>query len=264
MANQSNNRAIDDMKLWSVKCLNVKAGQKCCYIRSCAILPNKQLIFADENNQRLVVIGNDGNHVFDIIVSHRPFDIEPIDSEKIAVSYGMAKYIEIINIGNKKVESRMNLKGFCSGITLVNGKLLVLVNGHGIQEIDLMKRTITSLELPVKQSFVITSGGDRLYCADLKSNSLCCYMSGILVWRLTSPLLQISQAISADACGNVFLAETDSNQIVAISCDGGNTRKLLDDKQGIILPSAVYYDKSTKHLLVCNRENGRAFLYSLM
>ncbi|CAC5400824.1 unnamed protein product [Mytilus coruscus] len=90
------------------------------------------------------------------------------------------------------------------------------------------------------------------------------YMSGILVWRLTSPLLQISQAISADAYGNVFLAETDSNQIVAISCDGGNTRKLLDDKQGIILPSAVYYDKSTKHLLVCNRENGRAFLYSLM
>lgn len=259
-----NNRSIDDMKLWSVKRFDVKAGQKCCYIRSCAILPNKQLIFADENNQRLVVVGTDGKHVCDMIVSQRPFDIEPIDSAKIAVSYGIAKYIEVINIEDKKVESRMELKGFCSGLTLVNGKLLVLVNGHGIQEIDLTIKTVTSLELPVKQSFVITSGGERLYCADLQSNSLCCYMSGILVWRLTSPLLHISQAISADEYGNVFLTETDTNQIVAISFDGANTRKLLDDKQGINLPSAVYYDKSTKHLLVCNRENGRAFLYSLM
>lgn len=260
-------RSIGDMKIWlkqNIK-LRSRSDTKYPYIRSCLISPTKEIVFADEHNKRLIVYSKDGVFTRDICLSGRPFDLETIYSDRIVVSYGIGKYVEIINLQNGKVDKRMKLNGFCSGISYLNGRLFVLVNGIGIQEIDLVKNTMTTLEANVGKAFVLTTTENRIYYTDLETNTLCCCdMTGMPLWDVTSPLLDCIQSISADVFGNVFMAATQSNQIVAISSDGQNIRKFLDDKQGIILPVAVYYDKSDKCLLICNRDSRQAYMYNLM
>lgn len=260
-------RSIGDMKIWLKQNIKLQSSSdtKCSYIRSCLISPTKEIVFADENNKRLIVYSKDGVFARDMCLSGRPFDLETIDSDRIVVSYGIGKYVEIINLQDGHVDKRMKLNGFCSGISYLNGKLFVLVNGIGIQEIDLVKNTMTTLEANVGKAFVLTTTENRIYYTDLETNTLCCCnMTGMPLWDVTSHLFDCSQSISADVFGNVFIAATQSNQIVAISSDGQNIRKFLDDKQGIILPAAVYYDKSDKCLLICNRDSGQAYMYNLM
>lgn len=254
------------MKLWKTKSLNMNKGNRCSYVRSCTILPNGSIIVVDENNSRIVVWSQDKTYPHDLQLSNKPFDVEHIGSNKVAVSYGIAKYIEILDIETSVVDKTLKLKGFCSGLTHIADRLYVLVFGHGIKIVNLFTLSVLNeIPLNAKKTFSITSCKDFLYCLDLGNDAIFCIdVNGVLIWNFKSPALHECQALTADVQGNIFVAAPHTNQILSISADGRDIKKLLDYKNGIMLPSAIYYDKTEKRLLVCDRDSCKATLYNFM
>ncbi|XP_063420778.1 uncharacterized protein LOC134705995 [Mytilus trossulus] len=75
-------------------------------ITGCIILSDYRIIFADYTGSMLMEYNNKGKHIRDILVDHRPFDLAAVYSDRIVVSYGVSKYMEIINT-NRENEGRM-------------------------------------------------------------------------------------------------------------------------------------------------------------
>lgn len=258
-------RPVQDMKLWHTKKMAITKGDKCSYFRSCAALPDGSVVFADENNRRLIIMGIDRNHSYDLELSDKPFDIESIGSNNIAVSYGNINKLEVWDLDQKCVLSKLKLKGFCSGLTHIDNKLYVLVFNHGIQVIDLGTLSVIK-EIPTSDAtFTIASCYDRLYYIDLRLKILFCInQNGLLIWKIKSENLDECQTLTIDTHGNVFATAPHLNKIISVSADGTRIQTLLDFKDGFHLPAAIHYDKVNKRLLICERENCNALLYSFI
>jgi DNA-binding beta-propeller fold protein YncE len=65
-------------------------------------------------------------------------------------------------------------------------------------------------------------------------------------------VLQHPCGISVDNDGNVFVVGYSSNNVVVISSDGQRHRQLLSNKDGLVNPTVLDYDRSTNNLLVEN------------
>lgn len=70
-------------------------------VSNCKMLPNGRLIFIDTENKRLVIHNKDTYVYRNLRVSDPPRDFTVLDSDRVAVTFGI--YIEILNI----VTSRM-------------------------------------------------------------------------------------------------------------------------------------------------------------
>ena len=73
---------------------------------------------------------------------------------------------------------------------------------------------------------------------------------------------KMSVGISVDNYGNVYVAGRYSINVVVISPDGQRHRELLSNKDGLVNPMVLDYDRSTDMLLVVN-QRGIAFLYDV-
>ena len=73
---------------------------------------------------------------------------------------------------------------------------------------------------------------------------------------------KMSVGISVDNDGNVYVAGFDSINVVVISPDGQRHRQLLSNKDGLVNPMVLDYDRSTDRLLVVNQSD-IAFLYDV-
>jgi hypothetical protein len=80
-------------------------------ISGCDFLSIGHVLLADcIGEKQLMQHNSDGKHVKDIQLSNEPYDLTTIDSQHIAVTYGVEGYIEIINIITDEVETVENLQ----------------------------------------------------------------------------------------------------------------------------------------------------------
>ncbi|CAG2216034.1 unnamed protein product [Mytilus edulis] len=230
-------------------------------ISGCVILPNGHLLIANNTHEKQLVLYSDtGEHIRDIPVCARPFDITVIDSNRIIVTYTDTKFIEIIDSNSFNVEKRIKLKNSCFGISIEDGRLY-LTRGNAIHILDLSGTQLDTLKVKSDSALYITTSRDRIFYTDCTNNSVhCCSLLGEDVWQFTNELLACPYDVAVDMYNNVYVVGYNSNNLTIIQQDGKDSRTLLTDSNGLDSPSAVYYSKEKRTLLICN-ENGKVALY---
>ncbi|CAC5369282.1 unnamed protein product [Mytilus coruscus] len=87
-------------------------------LSGCTMLINGNWLMANDlGNAVLMEYSEDGKHIRDIPCSGRPFDMTVIDTERIAITYGYRKYVEILNMKNNTVQMSVTFKHYCFGIS---------------------------------------------------------------------------------------------------------------------------------------------------
>ncbi|VDI63521.1 Hypothetical predicted protein [Mytilus galloprovincialis] len=254
-------RSVHNTELLLRKQFIIVQKGKTMNILGCAILANGNSLFAVKN--LLMEYNKDGIFVRDIPVSEEPWDLTVIDTDQIAVSYKYLNYIEVIDLKKMAVLNTMTLKNNCRGISYSDGKIYVVVDGSGIEVLD-MEGTILNTIKCDKNAFHIATIDDIIYYTAPMSNTVhCCNTAGNRIWNFKDRSLSTPGGIASDSFKNVFVVGIHSNNLMILQKDGTVSKTLLTEADGLDRPVRLYYNKETNILLLCNQTNGFAFLYSV-
>jgi hypothetical protein len=256
--------SIDDIKLTLYS--NIKIPKEISNRSSgCVFCLNGKMLFTDCNEQKLVILNNNGTLDKEITCSpHHSRDVTLIDDSTVAVS--TSDDIRIINIDTKCTERVIKTTGRCYGIAYHKGTLLWCEGSKGLIKIELSDDRITTLVKDVNlpnQSFA-TTFGDKIFQTNLVNNSVTCYtINGEKLWEFKDEsVLRIPVGVAVDNNCNIYVTSYYYKKVIVLSPDGKQWRQLLDQNDGMSCPYAIYIDRTTNNILITNY-NGSAFLYHI-
>ncbi|XP_071149225.1 uncharacterized protein [Mytilus edulis] len=227
----------------------------------CIILPNGNLLIANSACKSLIEYSDTGEHIRDIQVSGSPCCIAVVDSNRIVVTYGTAKFLDIMNNITFKVEEKISFQKSIRGVSQANGRLYVVTGCGTINILDLSGRQLETLEILSNSTTYLTTSGDRIFYYTDKVH--CCLMNGEELWKFESKNLICPRDAAADGNHNVYVVDFHSNNLTIIQHDGKDSKILLTESDGLESPRAVYYDNEKRTLLICN-QGGTFFLYKVV
>ncbi|CAC5388387.1 unnamed protein product [Mytilus coruscus] len=187
-------------------------------------------------------------YVFDVayIIEDNTLVVTSGDSERLGIT--------IINIQNKNIKQEIPVDSYCYGIAVKDIQLIC--SAAGIQLIDPYNNATNEIvceQLP-KYCYV-AHFGDKMYHTNNKTESVICYeQQGTVQWTFKNKsVLKNPCGISVDNDGNVYVVGNTSNNVVVISPDGKQHKKLLTASDGLSKPYSLDFCRSTNRLLVANR-----------
>ncbi|XP_071149178.1 E3 ubiquitin-protein ligase TRIM71-like [Mytilus edulis] len=259
-------KSLDDLKLILQKTITT-GGMK---IRGCCISVNGEFFFTDYNlRKRLNVIASDGKFKFDMLLDPSyGYDITIINEKTIAITSGSSSEhigIDIIDIESRKKIKFISLPDRPWGITRDQDSLFVCVERRGIYRVNTLDYTTSHLiSCKLSGSTYISVFAEKIYYTDWLNHTVdCCDRKGSSVWRFKKEsVLRNPRGITVDNEGNVFVVGEHSSNVVMISNDGKHYKQILTIDDGLRKPSAIFFDKQTRKLLVANKQE-TAFLYSV-
>ena len=112
--------------------------------------------------------------------------------------------------------------------------------------------------------YYVATSGDKLYYTNSSTHTVtCCDLNGTTQWEFNDErVLRCPLGISVDNDENVYVVGLYSRNVVVISPDGQRHRQLLSDKDGLVNPRLLDFDKSTDTLLVVSYKT-TAFLFDV-
>jgi DNA-binding beta-propeller fold protein YncE len=258
--------AIEDVKLVLKQPIEISGQTDSMNISGCDLLSIGHVLLADcIGEKQLMQHNSDGKHVKDIQLSNEQYDLTTIDSQHIAVTYGVEGYIEIINIITDEVETIIKTGDRCLGISYFDGKLYTVVGWQAILVTDLCGKTLTTIELYTDHAGCIATNKDGIVYSDFVNNTVTyCTFEGKRIWEFRSESVSFPRGLAFDNNQNVFVAGSDSNNVTIISRDGKTSRTVLTESNGLEYPRAVSFDKRHGLLLVCNVGNKKAAIFEVI
>jgi outer membrane protein assembly factor BamB len=245
--------------------VNIKRKRDERYVSGCLFLPTGDILigdYHDENSNKVRMHNKDGKHIRNISVSYNPFDLTLFDSERVAIWYGVIGTVDILNLTTNRIEKTFEHKSCCCGISYEDGRLYTVVDHHGIIVTDLLGKHLDTIKEGVVGATYITTEKDRIYACSYISNTVKCYSkTGELLWIFSDDLLLAPSGLVIDSNRNILVFGEDSNNLTVISRDCKTRTILLNIENGLQKPKAILYNKDNNVLLVCNLENGKAYLY---
>ncbi|CAC5356920.1 unnamed protein product [Mytilus coruscus] len=255
-------RNISDVKLQLIKTFQIQRNAEI-RISGCVTLPNGHLLISNTTNEnQLIEYSDTGEHICDIPVLGRPFDITVIDSNRIVVTYPDMKILEILNCNNFNIEKKISLQNKCFGISVEEGSLYVIMSeDYTIQVLDLSGKQLETLNIASNSVLFITTSRHGIFYTDYVNNIVhCCSLKGEELWQFKS---ESPFGVAVDNYNNVYVVGLISNNLTIIQHDGKDSKTLLNKLDGLEEPTPLYYDKEKSTLLICN-QNGMVALYKVV
>ncbi|CAC5361308.1 unnamed protein product [Mytilus coruscus] len=251
---------VADIELKLMTKVNIKKEGHM-YITGCAILPNEHLLFANHTYKyKLLEYSEEGNFVGSIQVSATPYDKTVLDSDRIAITYGIKRFFEIFNYRNSRVEKKIKTGGDCWGLSQSNGKIYVKLDK--VEGFDITGRKVYIVDAECRD--YISASKNNIFCSNYLNGTVCCYdMKGQEVWKFQNDSLQYPYGVANDRSGNVFVVGRTSRNLIRIENDGKTYKNLLNLEEYSI-PGAVCYYKDKNSLLICNENGGQCALYNVL
>ncbi|XP_063420940.1 uncharacterized protein LOC134706161 [Mytilus trossulus] len=242
---------------------DIKGSNQAIY--GCIVLPDDRIIVADYyGSGKLMEYNNDGKHIRDIPTSNEPYSLTSIDTDRIAVTYGNAKYLEIINTTGNGDRKKVKCSDNCWDISYQDQKLYVVVFRQGIVVMDLNGKTLNTIDIYASGVSDITTTSDRIYYTNYISNSVhCCSMTGQEIWVFDNKSISKPRRLFVDSNQNVFVVGQTSNNLTVIQHDGKDSKVLLTGRDGLESPTVVHYSNQNK--IVClGYKKGSVALYQVL
>ena len=259
--------SIDNIQLNLKKQINTKGPST----RGCCLLTDGRMVVSSYIDDTVRFINKDGVNLFQIRkgkTGFRSYDTVYIkDNNSVAVSSGGVgkQCITIIDIDKKKIMTTISMDTRICSMAVRGRTIYYCAGDKGLKMINLSDKSVSDI-INSKMSdydYVATSR-DKLYYTTFNTHTVtCCDLHGTTQWQFKdNRVLQCPCGISVDNEGNVYVVGHVSHNVVVISPDGQRHRQLLSNKDGLVLPSALDYDRSTNRLLVVNNI-GTAFLFDV-
>ena len=256
--------SINDIKLTLYS--NIKIPNEISHSsRGCVICPNGKMLFTDNNEQKLVILNNDGTLDKEITCSpYYPLDVTLIDDSTVAVSTSSG--IRIINIDTKRTERVIKTTNNCYGIAYHKGTLLGCEGSRGLIKMKLSDDRITTLVEDVKlpnESFV-TTFGDKIFQTNHRNNSVTCYaINGEKLWEFRDKsVLRQPLCVAVDNNCNIYVTSYYYKKVIVLSPDGKQWKQLLDQNDELSAPYGISIEKTTNNILITNYY-GSALMYHI-
>ena len=148
----------------------------------------------------------------------------------------------------------------------VRGRTIYYCAGDkGLKMINLSDKSVSDIinSYMSHLDYVATSRDKLYYTSFNKHTVTCCDLHGTTQWEFNDQrVLQRPCGISVDNGGNVYVVGIGSNNVVVISSDGQSHNQLLSNKDGLVRPAVLDYDRSTNNVLVVN-DSYTAFLFDV-
>ncbi|CAC5401296.1 unnamed protein product [Mytilus coruscus] len=248
--------------------LKQKLQTSCIVTRGCCVSVKCGYLFTDYNGgyEKLVALNSNGNHeyIIDFPNPYNSFDLVFIDDNTVAVTtgYSHGTGVMIIDLPIKQVNMFVELPDTPFGITFDGESLICCSSENGIYMISCsdfsytnIRNTIVSLHS--HDSYVATHGDNIFYTASYEDKVSCLNRHRReIVWVFTNEsVLKTPEGIAVDDKGNVFVVRTRSCNIVVISPDGKQYNQIKIFERDFLYPSAIFFDKIRKQILVANEDN---------
>lgn len=257
-------RYVKDTSLQLRKKFEIKKNGNTMYISGCELLANGNLLIADNTGHNILMEYNEEGHcIRDIPVGANPYDLTVIDTDHIAVSYSPLNYIEFIDLKKTKVLKKVEFENPSRGISYSDGKIYSVVKNEGIVVLDMDGTLLNTIHCD-KRVYNITTTNNRIYYTHmLNSTVYCCTTTGEIIWEFQKATLNKPGGIAVDRYQNAFVVGHHSSNLLMLQDDGKVIKTLLTAADGLEDPTRVCYNKELNLLLVCNRKNGNAFVFSI-
>ena len=251
--------------------LNQRVSTKGENIIGCSLLPDGGMVFACYNKNIVSFCNKEGVEIIQIgqdKTGSRTLDTLYIkEDNSVAVSSGIGskRCITIIDIESKKVMTTISMDTYICGMAIRGRTIYYCTWSKGLKMLNLSDKSVSDI-INRNMSYVtyVATSGDKLYYANWDTHTvICCDLQGTTQWEFKDEhVLKWPLGISVDNDGNVYVAGRDSINVVVISPDGQRHRELLSNKDGLVNPMVLDYDRYTNRLLVVN-QRGIAFLYDV-
>ncbi|CAG2185984.1 unnamed protein product [Mytilus edulis] len=253
-------KSIDSIHVKLKKRFNVKQKEdEEIWLSGCTMLQNGNLMIADYKGEGVLMeYSEDGQHLRNIPCSEPPFDLTVIDNDRIAVTYGHRKYIQILNTKNHIVERKVKFDKDCYGISYQANKLFIIIDDE-IVILDIAGNVLITLTMDCR--FYLETTVDRIYY-NRDHTVHCISMTGEEIWVHKEKFLVSLGGITVDDHQNVLVADGESNSLIVIQHDGKTSKTLLSETDGLNRPTFLHYNKDNKTLLLCN-EDGSVALFNV-
>ncbi|CAG2186797.1 unnamed protein product [Mytilus edulis] len=192
------------------------------------------------------------------------YDLAVVDSKTVAVSSGgnSPKTIYLIDMDSTETQQEFEINDWLHGLSYHNGSFIFCTYDSGIKIIDMSQgnltnvRTLSNAPKMVEGTYV-TSNENGIFHSNWKDDSVVCYdFRGQVQWKFNSSLVRKPLGITLDSYSNIYLAGSESNNVVVISPDGKQFKELIRECDGLVDPRANFFDKRKNLLLVANHNAG--------
>ncbi|CAG2246379.1 unnamed protein product [Mytilus edulis] len=195
-------------------------------INSCVTLPNGNLLIANGTNE-ITEYSDKGEHIRDIPVSGRPFDIAVIDSNRIAMTYADIKFLEILNSNNFNSENKISLQNCCFGLSAEDGKLYVISEDATIKVLDLSGVQLQILKIESNKPYYITASSNRIIYTNWEKKSVhCCSLKGKELWQFKHETIAHPGGVAVDNYNNIYIVGYYYDNLITIIQHDGKDRKM--------------------------------------
>lgn len=244
--------------------ISIQKGNRDNYITGCSVLPSGKFVFVDCSDKRLIVCHEDGSHNRDISLPNQPWDLAVVNKQQVAVTVPLENTIVIIDVANGTTVQEFKQANQCYGIDYAGGNLVVVFHRDGIRFIDLEGNTVGVLNLSVSNVWYVTVSGDNIVYSEWNTHTVhCCDLDGKSLWKFKDETLRNPRAVTADEEGHIYVTGRWSNNVVAISPDGKQSKVLLSKSDGLDHPTGILYEKGKKRLLICTSFHGSVSYYEV-
>lgn len=151
-----------------------------------------------------------------------------------------------------KPEKKIYIGRSCEAVTSLDGKICLSTSGNSLTMInlngDVLKKTVTKFN---PYNISINTAGDIYYTGQFGHVY-------VLLANNEEPVIYNEMSggngIAVGDHNSIFVAQYDSNLVNKISSNGevNSVENILNEDDGIILPTALSYDNETRHLMVVN------------
>ncbi|XP_071150670.1 putative leucine-rich repeat-containing protein DDB_G0290503 [Mytilus edulis] len=196
-------------------------------------------------------------------ISCGAYSVKQINHKAIAITYPLEKSIKIFNMENETVIKVITLDKQCYGLSFYNNSLAVGlssnnslvegVNDNEIRIIDPEDNTQKSIKVQsTSPLWHLVYCNNRVIYSDYKGNAVHCVDgSGKHIWQYKQDLSG-PRGLSTDTCGNIIVADYNSNRIILISKDGTNSKVLNSPEDGVEKPRCICFKHNESLVFLCD------------
>ncbi|CAG2201116.1 unnamed protein product [Mytilus edulis] len=237
------------------------------YIYGCCMLSDGRMAFTFYFKQTVNVFSDKGLQDFRVNLRVHPFDIVYIrEDNTLAVSSDSSKCITIIDLERKQIKKIISIDSCIFGIALKDNRLIYSGRDKGIRMINPFDESTSDIvrdKMP--NDCYIATFRDKIYHTNIETNTVTCYnIQGRLQWTFQNmSVLKHPKGIDVDNDGNVYVAGTNSQNVLVISPDGKRHREVLTLSDGLKDPMAIHFSGLKNQLLVTDMDH-KAHLFSFI
>lgn len=223
-----------------------------------------RIVLADNRrfNNQLFMINHECRFIKTIPLEDQCFDVAVIEKNTVAITLVEKKKIVFVDVNSSTKQRSIYTRDRCYGIYYTGEQLVVCLDNLTIQLFDLTGNTLSILPIG-ERSLYCSVFNNKLYYTAQGGTVSCIYsidLNGEIIWKFDCQKNERPNGITNDGSGNSFVACWGSNELMVVGQDGKNTRILLTDKNELVGPNAIHYNRKSKTLLICN-VSGKCFLY---